>query len=212
MERSELSLAERLQRRKDASMPSEVKLRKEAAKPKRKSKHAPMEVSSKKSVSRFREVVPVKRKRSRDPRFDPLSGQFNEAAFERAYEFLDDYEETEAAALKKRLRKTKSQGMKEELQRELQSKEARLKSRREKRERRKALEDHIQSEKDKVKSGQKKPFFLKKSELRKQSLVAKYNKLKESGGLEKFMTKRRRKNATKEHVRIPMARRGGEQS
>lgn len=32
----------------------------------------------------------------------------------------------------------------------------------------------------------------------------------ESGGLEKFMAKRRRKNASKEHKRIPSARKSGE--
>lgn len=118
MEARESTLAERLQSRKNASNAPQmqgacrwvgagsclcasdsrrsggcrISARKRPAQVKRKSKHAPMEVSSKISISRLREVVPVKRKRARDPRFDPLSGQFNEAAFERAYEFLDGYE------------------------------------------------------------------------------------------------------------------------
>mmetsp|Transcript_5175 Transcript_5175/g.6892 ORF Transcript_5175/g.6892 Transcript_5175/m.6892 type:complete len:161 (-) Transcript_5175:889-1371(-) len=40
----------------------------------RKNKSAPLEVSSKKRVSRFRQVVHVPQARKRDPRFDSLSG------------------------------------------------------------------------------------------------------------------------------------------
>jgi len=54
----------------------------------------------------------------------------------------------------------------------------------------------------------KQPFFLKRSEAKKQELVARYKQLKASGGLEKVMQKRRRKNAMKDHRYVPAARAG----
>lgn len=60
-------------------------------------------------------------------------------------------------------------------------------------------------EKEAVKAG-KKPFFLKKSEKKKQELIRKYKELKASGRLEKTLTKRRQKNAAKDHRYVPEAR------
>jgi ribosomal RNA-processing protein 36 len=59
-----------------------------------------------------------------------------------------------------------------------------------------------------VKDG-KKPFYLKKSEQRRLELVAKYEELKGSGKLEKYLEKRRKKNAAKDHRYLPSTRRGG---
>jgi ribosomal RNA-processing protein 36 len=53
----------------------------------------------------------------------------------------------------------------------------------------------------------KNPYFLKKSEKRKMELVAKYEELKASGGLDKYMAKRRKKNAAKDHRYLPSGRR-----
>jgi len=55
-----------------------------------------------------------------------------------------------------------------------------------------------------VKDG-KKPFFPKKSALRERELVAQYKELRSQGKLDKFLEKRRRKNATKQHKRMPGA-------
>lgn len=62
------------------------------------------------------------------------------------------------------------------------------------------------AEKEAVADG-KKPFFLKKSEKRKRELVAKYEELKSSGRLDKYMEKRRKKNAAKDHRYVPSTRR-----
>lgn len=50
------------------------------------------------------------------------------------------------------------------------------------------------------------PFYVKKSEVRKAELVAKYKELKAAGRLDKYMTKRRQKNAAKDHRYLPGAR------
>lgn len=52
----------------------------------------------------------------------------------------------------------------------------------------------------------KKPFFLKRSEAKRQELVAKYKHLKATGGLDKVVQKRRRKNAMKDHRYVPATR------
>jgi ribosomal RNA-processing protein 36 len=56
----------------------------------------------------------------------------------------------------------------------------------------------------------KKPYYLKKSEQRKMELLAKYQELKSGGGLERFMEKRRKRNAAKDHRYIPSQRREGD--
>ena len=62
------------------------------------------------------------------------------------------------------------------------------------------------TEKQAVASG-KKPYYLKKSEQRRLELVAKYEELKKAGRLDKFMEKRRKKNAAKDHRYVPSQRR-----
>ena len=57
-------------------------------------------------------------------------------------------------------------------------------------------------------AGGKAPFYLKKSEKKRLELVAKYEALKASGGLDKYMAKRRKKNAAKDHRYLPVGRRG----
>jgi ribosomal RNA-processing protein 36 len=61
-------------------------------------------------------------------------------------------------------------------------------------------------EKAAVKEG-KKPYFLKKSAVRKAELVEKYKELKASGQLAKFLEKRRKRNASKDHKLLPSSRR-----
>jgi ribosomal RNA-processing protein 36 len=68
----------------------------------------------------------------------------------------------------------------------------------------------VQSDEKAAVAAGKKPFFLKKSDKRKRELMAKYEELKDSGRLDKFMAKRRKKNASKDHRYVPSARRAGE--
>lgn len=63
------------------------------------------------------------------------------------------------------------------------------------------------AEKQAVAEG-KKPYYLKKSEQRRLELVSKFDELKKSGRLDKFMEKRRKKNAAKDHRYVPSQRRG----
>ncbi|KAF8320317.1 DUF947-domain-containing protein [Clavulina sp. PMI_390] len=70
------------------------------AKVKRPDKNAPMEVSSKKPVSRRRTVVEAPKIERRDPRFSSLSGSFDQSQFSKSYSFITGLQETEVGDLK----------------------------------------------------------------------------------------------------------------
>ncbi|RPA75866.1 DUF947-domain-containing protein [Ascobolus immersus RN42] len=173
--------------------------------PKRSDKNAPQVLTSKKPVTRKREVVPVPFIKPRDPRFDPALGTFNEAAFSKNYDFLEDYKESEAAAMRDRLKKIKDTEEKEKIKKELAIIDNQKKAKAKKEERESILREHKRKERELVKQG-KKPYFLKKSDQERAILTQQYSKLTESQR-ESVMEKRRKRKAHKEKKRMPFARR-----
>ncbi|KAL6849796.1 rRNA biogenesis protein rrp36 [Amphichorda felina] len=168
---------------------------------KRTSKHAPQEQSSKRPVSRLREVISTETKRApaRDPRFDPVSGtaaRLSEAHASRAYSFLDEYRDKEVADLRAQVKKTKDPAQKEELKRQIMSIESRRKARKQKEEAERVLAEHRRKEKELVAQG-KQPFYLKRSEQKKQLLVNRYAGMSK-GQADKAMQRKRKKVAGKE--------------
>ncbi|EAU93194.2 hypothetical protein CC1G_10262 [Coprinopsis cinerea okayama7 len=73
----------------------------------RANKHAPMEVTSKKPVSRKRTVVEVPKLVPRDPRFLPTAGEFKPEAFQKSYGFLAESRKEELKTLKETLAKAR---------------------------------------------------------------------------------------------------------
>lgn len=71
---------------------------------KRENKNRPREVSAKKPISSFREVIQVKKNFPRDPRFDSLCGTFDRKRFDKAYRFLSNVKKNDLAKLKKKLK------------------------------------------------------------------------------------------------------------
>ncbi|CAA2978898.1 Ribosomal RNA processing protein 36 homolog [Olea europaea subsp. europaea] len=67
------------------------------------------------------------------------------------------------------------------------------------------IAEHKKKEREAAKKG-KRPYYLKKSDIRKQKLIQKYEELKGAGKLESFLDKRRRKNAAKDHRYMPYRR------
>lgn len=188
--------------------------------PPRSSKHAPMEMSSKRQVSRKREVIPVKKIEARDPRFDPLitsrssssqgNARIDDERARKAYAFLDEYRDDEMRQLKTAIKKTKNSAEKEKLQRALMSMESKKKARDRKDKERALIEEHRRREKELVKEGKKaRPFYLKKSEQKKQLLVNQYTGMSERQR-EKAIEKKRKKITGKEKKELPMMRRGFE--
>lgn len=174
----------------------------------RASKHAPTEQSSKFTVSRKRTVVFVPKSTARDPRFDPLTGPLNEDAIKKKYAFLNDYRKSELSELRSVLKTNKklSELEQESLRKVILSIESKQKAADAKEKEKEILREHRKQEKDLVKKG-KKPFYLKKSEVKKQALVKKFEGMK---GKEKdrAIERRRRKLAARERRKMPDARRG----
>ncbi|CAG8974754.1 hypothetical protein HYALB_00000365 [Hymenoscyphus albidus] len=171
----------------------------------RSSKHAPTEISSKKAVSRKREVVPVPKREYRDPRFDAVTGYVDEAKVRKAYAFLDDYREDEMKELRNTIKNTKDEESKEKLKRTLLSMESRKKAQARKDKEEEILDKHRKEEKELVKQG-KKPFYLKKTEQKKRVLMDQYGALK-GKQLDHVIERRRKKVEGKEKKKMPFARR-----
>jgi ribosomal RNA-processing protein 36 len=172
----------------------------------RSSKHAPTEISSKKAVSRKREVVPVAKREYRDPRFEPTTGPVDESKFRKAYSFLDDYRDDEIKELKNAIKAGRDEDSKERLKKALLSMESKKKAQIRKEKEQEILDKHRKEEKEAVKQG-KKPFYLKKAEQKKRVLLDQYGELK-GKQLDRVIERRRKKVEGKEKKRMPFDRRG----
>ncbi|XP_057794512.1 uncharacterized protein LOC131010851 [Salvia miltiorrhiza] len=172
----------------------------------RANKNRPMEISSKKPVSRFREVIQAPKKVVRDPRFESLCGNLDVDGFKKRYNFI--YENTlpvEKEELKKQMKKTKDPEAINDLKDRLTRIDKELKSVAAKRTEKDILAEHKKKEREAAKKG-KQPYYLKKSEIQKHKLAEKFKELKESGKLESFIEKKRRRNAAKDHRYMPYRR------
>ncbi|MED6182049.1 hypothetical protein PIB30_025125 [Stylosanthes scabra] len=200
---------EELQRARSNGTLSFFQKHKEDKKHKRANKNRPMEASSKKPVSTFREVIQAPKKVVRDPRFESLCGKLDSEGFRKRYNFLYESDlPSEREALKKELKKCKNPEKLHEIEERLSWIDKQLKSGNSaKRIDAEILAKHKKKEREAAKQG-KRPFYLKKSEVRKQRLVEKYKDLKSSGKLEAFVEKRRRRNAAKDHRYMPYRRSG----
>jgi len=174
----------------------------------RTSKHAPTEISSKKAVSRKREVVLVAKREFRDPRFEPLSGYVDESKARAAYSFLDDYREDEMKELGSAIKTTKDEDTKERLKRALMSMESKKKAQMRKQKEQEILDKHRKEEKELVKQG-KQPFYLKKAEQKKRLLLDQFGELK-GKKLDRVIERRRKKQEGREKKKMPFKRRAVE--
>jgi ribosomal RNA-processing protein 36 len=171
----------------------------------RENKNRPMEMSSKRPVSRSRTVVSTgKQVTHRDPRFDDLSGSFEESYFKHNYSFITDIRLREKQKLLKMLRKSKDPDKAVELQNLITRLTQQEKAEHEKEERKKREQMWKKKEKELVVQG-KKPFYLKKSEKRKLELAAKFSELEQTGQVSKYIVKKKKKNAKIDKKRLPSA-------
>lgn len=170
---------------------------------KRENKNRPMEMSSKRPVYHSKDTIPVKKKTTRDPRFDDLSGEFNEHYFKTNYSFVFDIKAREKEKIKKKIKKEKNPEKKEELRNLLNRIEQQDQAEKQKDKRKELEKEWKKKEKSHVEHG-KKPYFLKKTDLRKLELAEKYKELQKSGKLEKYLSKKRKKTAQKEKKKLPL--------
>ncbi|CCL99037.1 uncharacterized protein FIBRA_01046 [Fibroporia radiculosa] len=188
--------------------------------PKRKNKHAPTEVTSKKPVPRRKLGAEVAKPVSRDPRFLSLAGEWSPSQFRAQYGFLSEMHTQEMKTLRDNLKRARKllasspRDLREERQLEVQRLEQALKraessvnkDRREKVEQ-DALEKVTKEEREKRKAG-KGAWYLKKGDKKELLLRAKYDALAASGGrgaVKKAIEKKQKKVNQKEKKKRPFA-------
>ncbi|KAJ8116713.1 hypothetical protein OPT61_g1917 [Boeremia exigua] len=172
----------------------------------RSSKHAPAVQSSKRMVSRKRQVVDVKKPVFRDPRFENVGGpRPDENTLSKRYAFLNDIKASEIAELKKAIKKSRNGDEKEQMRKQLESMESQMKTQQRKDEQQAVKREHKKKEKELVKDG-KQPFYLKKSEQKKLALIDRFQNMK-SKQRDKTIERRRKKVASKERRNMPAERR-----
>lgn len=175
---------------------------------KRSSKHAPTAMPANRAVSWHRKVVPIAADKSRDPRFDPLTGRLDEVAIAHRYSFLNDYQASEVTDLRKALKDKKSKltdHERETLERKMISLNSKISANKAKERTDKVVREHRKKEKEMVAQG-KQPFHLKQSEVRKQALVDRFEGMK-SREKDKVLQRRRKKLMSKERRNMPDDRR-----
>ncbi|KAI9661920.1 MAG: rRNA biogenesis protein rrp36 [Bathelium mastoideum] len=188
----------------------------------RSSKHAPTVQTSKRPVTRNRNVIrdSASRPKPLDPRFSSLTGSMpDESRVRQRYAFLNDYRKAEMDEIRealgrggkasgKRQRKTGAQTDDETtnlLKKELERMENRERAEAEKERQAKVVREWKREEREKVREG-KKPYYLKDSERRKLTLADKFHSMK-GVEREKAMRKKRKREGEKEKRNMPAARR-----
>ncbi|GAA5848501.1 hypothetical protein JCM3766R1_005669 [Sporobolomyces carnicolor] len=180
----------------------------------RSNKHAPTEMSTKRPVSRARQIVETSTKKARDPRFDALSGSVNPELFQRSYSFLSGSLEKEVETLRQTAVKARKNAQlpeaeKEKIEDSLRRMENRLVERKRKEREQAALKGWKKEEKAKREQG-KGAFYLKEADKKKLFLKAKFDELsQDKRKLSKAMDKKRRKTSQKEKKQMPRIRPGG---
>ena len=170
---------------------------------KRENKNRPREMSSKKQVGRFREVVVTSKMEleKRDPRFDPNCGEFDDKLFKENYKFVNEYKSGDLKILKKQLQEEEDPERRKSIKYLIQRTENQLRQL----EHDKAKDEEKKAERDERREQLKagiKPQYISKSKQKEKDLIKKYETLKESGGLDKYINKKTKKNAAKDRKRI----------
>ncbi|KAK0456916.1 hypothetical protein EV421DRAFT_1755583 [Armillaria borealis] len=188
----------------------------------RPNKHAPMEMTSKRPVTRRRTVVEVKTVQPRDPRFIPLSGELSEEKYRHNYAFLTQAHKTELQILRENLKRARKllvsspKHLRSERESEVEKLELAVKraesavnkDRREEVERG-ALDKLKKEEKEKQGQG-KGSWWMKEADKKKVLTRARYDALAQSGGeraVKKAIEKKQKKIGQKEKKSRPFGKR-----
>ncbi|KAJ3883352.1 hypothetical protein F5051DRAFT_391917 [Lentinula edodes] len=190
---------------------------------KRKDKHAPMEITSKKPVTRRRTVVNAQTPQMRDPRFLPMTGEFSSQKFNDNYNFLNESHKTELSTLRENLKRarkllvTSPRDTRHEREVEIERLELALKKAEStvNKDRRDAVEHEAlraarREERKKQESG-KGEWYMKKNEKRELLVRARYDSIAEQGGqraVKKVIEKKRKKIEQKEKKTRPFEKGG----
>ncbi|XP_026750826.2 ribosomal RNA processing protein 36 homolog [Galleria mellonella] len=166
---------------------------------KRENKNRPREMSSKKPVPMF-DVPKIKKREVRDPRFDPLCGEFDKKQFSQNYNFLSDIRMKDIKKIRAELKQTTDPEQEKKLRRLLQRLNDQHKASKKKKEEdasAKREKTHVVQE---FKDGRQ-PHFKNKSERRVEALVQQYEDLKKegTGRIQRHLKRRQQKLKKRSH-------------
>lgn len=198
--------------------------RRKMEKPTRAAKDAPVEVTSKRPVTRYMQVVSsIRRAPVRDPRFDSLSGSFNKGLFRASYGFLDDVRAADAKELEENVRSTEERleearamsdddGLVEELEGELRE-ARRARSAFERQQRAAAAATAEEKKKREVRraaseaiASGKRPYFMKRADMKRKDAVERYQQIRRergAAGVEQVIAKRQKREYARDKKRGP---------
>ncbi|XP_063367565.1 ribosomal RNA processing protein 36 homolog [Cydia amplana] len=175
----------------------------ESVKPKvfkRENKNRPREMSAKKPVSMMIDVPKLRKKEIRDPRFDPLCGEFNKKQFADDYNFLTEMRMNDIKATRAELRQTTDPEKALKLRRLLQRLNEQHKASRMKKTERMEMEKQKKQAEKEVREG-KQPYYKNKSEKRVEALVSQFEELRKEGAtrVQRHIKRRQQKVKRRSH-------------
>ncbi|RVE44601.1 hypothetical protein evm_010739 [Chilo suppressalis] len=167
---------------------------------KRENKNRPREISSKKPVPFLSAAPAAKKKEIRDPRFDPLCGEFDKKQFSEDYNFLSDLRIKDIKAIRAELKETTDPEREKKLRRLLQRLNDQHKASKKKKVESEKVVGHKEQLKADFREG-KQPHFKNKSEQRVEALVKQYEELKKegSGRIQRHLKRRQQKVKKRSH-------------
>lgn len=158
----------------------------------RANKNRPREVSAKRP-----EPKQLKKIVRRDPRFDDRCGSLNLDEFQESYKFLEEVHEQEKKVLAREIKRTKDEESREQLKKLQQRIQNQDNAKKEKEYEEKIKKSLVEEQLEKT--GNR---FINKSKLKQAKLVEKFKDLQKSGKLDKYLERKRKKNASKERHRV----------
>lgn len=177
----------------------------------KRSKHAPAVASSKRPVSKIREIPGLKSAKDTtlysDIRFDAAYGKADLDRIHKDYAFLDDYRQQELREMRATLKDKKavarmSEREIEDLKFQIQSLQSRMDTLKNRDLATKIIKDHKKEQIDKMRKGEQvNPYFLKKSEQRKMIQKSKFENMKASQR-EKVMERKRKRRLGREFKQL----------
>ncbi|RCK63445.1 rRNA biogenesis protein RRP36 [Candida viswanathii] len=183
----------------------------QSKKTQKKNKHAPAEASSKRPVSKIRDIPGLPSRRDQtlhtDIRFDAAYGKADLRRARKDYAFLDEYRALEIANMEAMLREDKKKNRlndeeREEMKVQLQSLKSRMDTLKNRDLEEQVLKGYKKQQMDDFKAGKvNKPFFLKRSDKRKILQKAKFDSMKPKQR-EKAMERKRKKRLGKEFKQL----------
>ncbi|CAM9019655.1 unnamed protein product [Wickerhamomyces anomalus] len=173
---------------------------------KKKSKHAPTEASSKKPVSKIRQIPgldnPKYKTLYKDIRFDTALGKADLSKVRKDYKFLDDYRQSEIDQINKMLKDPKVKNKLSDREvRDMEYQAKSLKSRLDSLKNKDLQKEVLQKYKEQNKGTNGGKFYLKKSEQRKIIQKHKFDTMKASQR-EKVMERKRKRRLGKEFKQL----------